>query len=421
MDIGLTSQQLEFVLAEQQYAAFVGGIGSGKSVGGCVRGLMAAGGQIGQQRIRTPNLGVITAPTYPMLRDSTLRTFREIAGDAIADYNKEEMRATLVNGSEILFRSTEHYERLRGPSIKWWFGDEAALYPDVVWRIMVGRLRQFGEQGFAWIGTTPKGRNWVWQKFVKDFQQAVAANRHKLVKRYRLVRARTVDNTFLDAEFVESLLDEYTGDFAEQELLGEFVAFEGLIYPEFNRIAHMTHDTGDLRRFKVIIAGVDWGFTNAGVILIAGIDWDGRIVILHEEYARRRRIEDWVEVAKQLHKTFNVSAWYCDPSKPDYIQMFEEAGLSAEAANNSVETGIQAVRQRLIIRQDGLPRLHLGYGAVWLPTEFEQYQWAANKYGLKDQPLKANDHTMDTLRYLCMGVDESAGGLITVDTQRYAG
>lgn len=412
---------MDFVLAEEQYAAFVGGLGSGKSVGGCVRGLMAAGGQIGTRQIRTPNLGVITAPTYPMLRDATLRVFQEIAGDAIADFNKEEMRATLVNGSEILFRSTEHYERLRGPSIKWWFGDEAALYPDAVWRIMIGRLRQFGEQGWAWLATTPKGRNWIWQKFIKEIQQAIAAGRLKKAARYKLVRAATKDNVFLDPEFIASLEDEYTGDFALQELLGEFIAFEGLIYPEFDRLAHMTHETGDLRRYKLIIAGVDWGFTNAGVILIGGIDYDGRLTIIHEEYARRRRIEDWVEVAKQLHQTYNVSAWYCDPSKPDYIQMFEEAGLSAEGANNSVETGIQAVRQRLIIRQDGQPRLKVGYQCVWLPTEFEQYQWTVNQYGLKDQPLKVNDHCVDPLRYMCMGITELSGGTITVDTQRYAG
>jgi PBSX family phage terminase large subunit len=407
VDIYLHQKQIDFVMTSEHHAAFVGGIGSGKSYAGCVRGIMAAGGQIGTERIPTPNVGVVTAPTYGMLRDATLRTFLEIAGRAVVDFNKSEMRATIANGSEILFRSTEHYERLRGPSISWWFGDEAALYPREVRRIMLGRLRQHSRYGYNWLATTPRGRDWIYQTF------AVKAKPD-----YRLVRSKTAENPYLDPDFILALQDEYAGEFALQELDGEFIAFEGLVYPEFDVATHTHRGVIDASRFKEVIAGVDWGFVNPGVILVGGVDHDGRITIVHEEYQRKRRIEDWAAIAAELKNVWGINRFACDPSEPDYIKHFRQAGCEASQADNRVIPGIQAVRQRLVVREDGLPRLRLTPSAANLTAEFGQYQWAVNRDGLRDEPRKANDHAMDALRYLVMAADSSASGITLQSEER---
>lgn len=406
------STATRFVTDPANFALFLGGIGSGKTLAGSVRAALATQGWLGKQKINTPNLGVVTAPTYPMLRDATIRTFFEIAGDLIAPsgYNKSEQTVLMKNGSEVIFRSTEHPERLRGPNAAWWFGDEAALYTVDVWKIMIGRLRQYGKRGHAWLTTTPKGRNWIWQKFEQSRRRG-----------YSKVVAATWMNPFLDEDFVRSLMVEYAGDFALQELEGVFVAWEGLIYGEFSRDVHVRREI-DQRRFTGYYAGVDWGFANPGVILVCGLDTDGRLTIVHEEYTPRRRVEDWVAVAKQLNETYHIRQFWCDPSEPDYIKMFNDANLSAVGANNTVTTGIQAVKSRLTIRGDGQPRLLLTPESVWTATQFEQYQWAKNQHGIKDAPLKANDHALDALRYLVMGVDsESGSGEITISTRRYAG
>lgn len=389
-------KQIPFLLNPFHYSALVAGIGFGKSYVGCYRGLMASQGWIGDQKlIPTPNVGMITAPTYPMLRDATLRTFLEIAGGAVIDFNKSEMLATLVNGSQVLFRSADNPERLRGPNLSWWMGDEAALYESLVWRIMLGRLRQFGRRGWAWLTTTPKGRNWIWSEFAQRRRTA-----------YQLFRARTKDNVFLDREFIADLEEAYTGDFAAQELLGEFIAFEGLIYPEFDPLVHRTTQPIPLDRLHSIRAGVDWGFTNPGVILIGGRDSDGRVHIIHEEYQRRRRIEEWVNVARELRDLYSVESFYCDPSEPDYIDAFNDANLTAYKADNSVSSGIQAVRNLLVVRKDGKPRLTVHSSAANALKEFEQYQWLERRESgsveklIQDKPMKVNDHAMDALRYL---------------------
>lgn len=395
-------KQEDFIFASERHVAFVAGIGSGKSIAGALRALRAAYGRVGAADIPTPNIGFVTAPTYKMLQDATVRTFRDFAGDYIARFNKSDMIATMRNGSEVLFRSTHEPENLRGPSISWWWGDEAALSSAESRKIMIGRIRQFGRAGYDWQTTTPRGRNHIWQRYVQDVRPG-----------FRLIRAATRENVFQDAEIVADWEEEYVGDFARQELLGEFVAFEGLIYPEFDRTRHVT--TAQLGERRRAVAGVDWGYANPGVILVLAIDGDGGMHLVDEHYQRQRRIDDWVTVAAQTRAIWEISAFFCDPSSPDNIRAFRQAGLPAQEADNTVLTGLEKVKARLAGRgADGRPRLVIGSDAANTIAEFEMYQWATNRHGVRDEPVKANDHAMDALRYAVMGID---GKKKTVTTQ----
>ena len=407
-------KQAAFVSNKAHFSAFIGGIYSAKSYSGCIRGAMAAYGWVGdEQLIPTPNIGMVTAPTYDVLRDATLRTFQEVIGDLEADFNKNEMRMTLKNGSEILFRSTSEPEHRRGPALAWAMMDEGALSPVEMFDILTGRLRQYQQLGYLWVCSTPKGRNWIWQKFMQ----------HPLPG-YRLYRAKTRENPYVAPEIITAWEASYSGDFARQELEGEFVAFEGLIYPEFNRKTHAPASFHQMRpaSFKTVVAGVDWGFTNPGVILVFGVDGDGRLWGLHEKYQRQMRIEEWASVALELRNTYRIDRFFCDPSEPKYIQALIERGCKAEAANNEVHPGIQRVKNRLVVRADGKPRLLFSSEFPWTFSEFEQYQWrgAGKSGGFTDEPMKANDHTMDPIRYICSGLDEPRVKKLDVEVGHYA-
>jgi len=404
-------KQREFVLTEAHHAAFVAGIGSGKSWGGALRAWQAAHGWIGNRRIPTPNLGMFTAPTEDMIRKASLRSFLEIAeamGEPITNHNKNEKLIKLKNGSEIYYASTLFPERLRGPSLSWWWGDEAALYPAEVRQIMVGRLRQHGVLGWDWLTTTPRGRNWVYKTFVTE---------HLNDEDYFIIKASSRENTFMNPAIVEAWQHEYSGDFAAQELDAEFVAFEGLIYSEFDRVKHIRVNMPTYGR---AVAGVDWGFANPGVIMVLGVDGDGRMGVIREMYARQMRIEEWVSAAAQLRGLYRIERFYCDPSSPDNIKAMVAAGLPAEGADNTVQTGIQMVKNRLVMREDGQPRLTITHDAINLIDEFESYQWAKNRHGVRDEPLKTKDHAMDALRYAVMGVDQPKTRRIEATTQRWA-
>ena len=382
LTLELYPAQDDFVHDQAQFAALIGGVGSGKTYAGAVKALLEA--------CQVRGLGQVVSPTYPMLRDSTLRTFLDLAGPLVADFHKAEMIVSMRNDSEVLFRSAEKPERLRGPNLAWAYVDEAALCPPDTWPILLGRLRYEGRAGRGWITTTPKGRNWVYE----TFGQADGA--------YALHRTTTRANPYLAPEFIASLEAAYSGDFARQELLGEFVAFEGLVYEEFDRSLHVwPYDAWP--QFAEVVAGVDEGYTNPSVILVIGLDNDGRAYAVDEFHRRRVLQGDVVAEARRLKLAWNVSTFYVDPSAAGLIAEMRAVGLNAVASGGQVLAGIQAIKTRLVRQADNKVRLYVSPGCVNLLAELESYCWKGGRTGRRDETEKVNDHGPDALRYALVG------------------
>ena len=191
-----------------RFRAFVGGVGSGKTRAGAVEVL----------RMPPRSVGMVVAPTYPMLRDATLRTFLDLAqrGGVLAQFGKAEMVATLIDGKRVLFRSSDDPDRLRGPNLGWFYLDEAAMMSPDTWLIMIGRLRE--EPGKAWVTSTPRGKNWLWETFTQGGGD------------YATVRSSSRDNPFLPPDFIHSLERSYTSDWLRQEVEGEFIDPAGALF-----------------------------------------------------------------------------------------------------------------------------------------------------------------------------------------------
>ena len=369
--------QDRFIRCPDRFTAFIGGIGSGKSWAGAVKSLL---------HCNEPTVGLVIAPTYPMLRDATWRSYQDVCGEMIREFNKSEFIAT-IGQAEALFRSADNPDRLRGPNIDWAHIDEAALCPAQTWEIVIGRLRGHGKAGPIWITSTPKGRNWVYQ----------------IMPQLTVFKASTRDNPYLAREFVESLEQSYTGLFARQELLGEFVGFEGLVYEEFSREAHVQHR--ERHEFRQFIIGADEGYTNPAVLLVIGLDSDGRAHVIDEFYQRRVLQDEVIAEAQRLARSYGAQEIFIDPSAAGQIAAMARAGLPAYSAGNAVLPGIQMVKSRLAIAGDGKPRLTIEPSCANTIAEFESYQWKQGKAGLRDDVVKENDHALDALRYALTGVE----------------
>lgn len=196
-----TIPQLQFWMSPARFRLFIGGIGSGKTQGGCTEVLR-----------QPPSVGMIVAPTYPMLRDATQEKFMELARAAgvLAKWNKSDGVALLANGAQVLFRSADDPDRLRGPNLGWFYLDEIALMDPSVWLIMIGRLRL--SPGRGWATTTPAGYNWVYDTFVTSSTDE-----------YDVITSSTRDNIFLPSGYLESLLSIYDEFWIQQEVEGLFV------------------------------------------------------------------------------------------------------------------------------------------------------------------------------------------------------
>jgi PBSX family phage terminase large subunit len=372
--------QHDFFVCQDRFAAFIGGIGSGKTYVGCLWVAMQA---------KPGTLGLVVAPTYPMLRDVSWRTMIDKFRDAITDIGKSDMTLTMRGGGEILFRSADNPDRLRGPNIHFALLDEAALCPKETWDITIGRLRAGGLAGPCRVVTTPKGRNWLYERQGE----------------MTIFKAATKDNPYLSREFVTSLEHAYTGNFARQELYGEFVAFEGLVYPMFDRDVHVqVHRREEMSRY---IFGEDEGYTNPSVLLDVGLDSDGRIHIFREWY-RRNQLQDAVVTAnKAWCDEIHPGSVAVDASAAGLIASLRDAGVPAVSHKGRVMDGIGKVQNALAVQEDKRPRLTIDPSCVNTIAEFESYVWKDGK----DEPEKQNDHGMDALRYV---MDEAEGGGVTV-------
>jgi phage terminase large subunit len=178
---------------------------------------------------------------------------------------------------------------------------------------------------------------------------------------------------------------------------------------------------------RAALAGVDWGFTGPGVITVWQEDSDKRLYMVREYYRTHETIDWWLERAKEIKREFNPEAFVCDPSEPGYIKQFIDAGLNAVQGINDIRPGIDAVQQRLQVASDGRARLYIvrdalrerdetlvderqPFGTV---QEFDSYVWPKNIAGkpVKEVPVDAFNHGLDTVRYVVAHRDLADGGL----------
>ena len=389
------AKQVEFHRSNAKYRAFIGGVGSGKTEAGVAEAIK-------QAMLQPMSRGCAVAPTYTMLISTVIPVFRErLADELIAGgwskgfkASTNDMRLRLVSGSEILFRSADKPDRLRGLNLAWFWIDEAALCDYRVWRVMIARLRQKGFNHLGWITTTPAGRNWVYKVFVEE-----------ATPQHAVIRATTYENPYLSEDFVADLEQSYDDKFFRQEVLAEFVSFEGLVYDTFNREYHVQRTYPDPSRLKRIVLGVDYGYSNPSAVLVVGIDEFEQVWVLDEWYKRRMTQPEVADAVVELAGRWGAVRAYVDPSAASLIEEIRRRHIAVEPANNDVMTGIAKIRNLLELRGDGVRPLKVTHNCVHTIAEFESYELERSSDGTyRDKPKKINDHAMDALRYAVMGL-----------------
>ena len=367
--LDLFPRQKRFVLDPARFPGYVGGIGSGKSFAGSAKVIA---------RTNRKELGMVAAPTYPMLRDATTRTLTEMM-DALGiryTYLKGDNIITIPeSGHEILLRSLDNPDSLRGPNLHYAYVDEASLVTREGWNVVKGRVR-IGHHPQVWATFTPKGRNWCWEEWERDADPD-----------HPLYRVRTDENPELPPDFAQSL--GYVGRFAEQELGGEFVAFEGVVYPSFTRQQVQRIDCDGWST----VFGVDVGTRNPTAILTIRHSGE-RIHVEREVYRRNMDSEEIPAAVAEEAAHAKPSFVVIDPSAAGVIMAVRKRGLSTRKADNDVQEGIRRVTAVL-------SDLTVDPSCVNLIAEFETYAYPENRQE-RDAPVKANDHCADALRYAVM-------------------
>jgi hypothetical protein len=279
--------QREFVQdSTTPFLAGIGGIGAGKTYA-----LMRAAVMMCRAEAGTGTIGAICANTYQQLQQAVLPKlwsfFEEIGLLPERDwvYNerpprgwlfpsrfKEHSRViTIRRWGQILTRSMDNPDSIRGVDLGWVALDEARDCSYEAFLVLVGRLRcPRARRRLFRLTTTPNGYDWIYEFFVgSDLTSASGPSREATSTstieesvraatvspasaQRRIIRAKTTDNLALPPEYIERLRTTYDDAMYRQEVLGEFVAIaRGQVYRAFDRTIHVVAD-------PVPVNGSEW-------------------------------------------------------------------------------------------------------------------------------------------------------------------
>lgn len=201
-----------------QFTLMVAGIRGGKTYAGARQAAKEAWNCKGKGNF------LIVAPTYNMLDRTTWQEFKEAAKPFIARENETKKIITLKNGRKVHGHSAENPDRIRNETAIGAWADECREFKDFekVWKVLLGRV--LSTNGKIFGTTSPNSYDDIHERFIANRKAG-----------YGVVKFSTYANTFLNKDSIDKLSQDYDAKFAEQELGGEFVIFEGAVYYTFKR------------------------------------------------------------------------------------------------------------------------------------------------------------------------------------------
>ena len=188
----------------------------------------------------------------------------------------------------------------------------------------------------------------------------------------------------------------------QAEMLCRRPSREGLVYRDFDPARHLIDYTFDPDR--PTYAGLDFGYTNPTVCLFAQ-ERDGVLMVFHEYYQAGETAAEHAGLLRPLFERYRVRRAWADPSGAEQRAVLARRGVPTEPAENRLERGLEAVRARL--KADPVTgRVGLRFDRRLRHTlrEMAQYHYSSGS----EEPVKADDHCMDALRYLCAALRGSA-------------
>jgi hypothetical protein len=393
--------QKTFHESAARFKGFSGPIGSGKSQALCHEAIRLS-------YLNPGRTGLIGAPTYPMLRDSTLASLSELlyGNDIPFDLNKADNVLVMKDtGSRILLRSVDEFERLRGTNLAWFGLDELTYTQEGAWLRLEGRLRDLKATrrcGFAvW---TPKGFDWVYRRFIES-----------PVAGYEVILARPYENRFLldqVPDFYDRLKGSYDENFFSQEALGSYLNAKGsLVYGAFSRERNVRPAVPD--QGKPLYWAVDFNVDPMSSVIVQ--IREGDVWVLDEIVLRRATT---LQACEEFEKRFGApragvvvygdasgSAMQTSGSSDyDVIREFFRARTAKVTyrvpnANPPVRDRVAALNGKLHNAQ-GDVRMYIDPRCRELIADFEQVSYQEDSAQIDKEKDRRRTHLSDALGYL---------------------
>jgi PBSX family phage terminase large subunit len=353
---------------------------------------------------------LICRKTRASMTESTLVTYEDkvLPVGFIRDDIKRSNRHSYPypNGSEVVIGGLDKASRIMSTEYDMIVVPEATEATEHDWESLTTRLRN---------GVMP------YQQIIADCNPD--APTHWLHIRCDTGKAtvffsRHTDNPTVTATYL-ARLENLTGVRKDRLFYGRRAAAEGIVYADFDRRVHL------IDRFPIPavwrrIRAVDFGYSNPFVCQWWAIDPDGRMYLYREIYHTKRTVTVHTKQIKALSEGEKIEATVADHDAEDRATM-HEGGIETKAARKAISVGIQKVQERLKLAGDGKPRLYVlrdslveadpdlqeAKQPLCFEQEIDSYVWPKGGDGkpVKEVPVDAFNHAMDSGRYAVMYVD----------------
>ncbi|MCM1943146.1 phage terminase large subunit [Streptomyces sp. G3] len=408
--------------ARDQEITIAGPAGTGKSLAMLQKAFYTS--------LMVPNCrSLIVRQTHASLTGSTLVTFeQQVAPAALAEgvvkwfggSPRKPAAYQFANGSEILVGGLDRPEKFLSTEFSRIYVDEATQISLKALETLITRLRgnaaTYRQIILACNPDHPK--HWIKQR-CDDGTMRMILSLHRDNPLYVNLDGSLTDR---GVDYMAKL-DALTGVRRLRYRDGIWAAAEGLVYEGWQDAVHVI-DPFDIPEQWTRWVTVDFGFTNPFVAQLWCEDPDGRLYLVREWVRTRMLVEDHAEVIRDrlLAGHPRPRAVITDHDAEDRATLERKLGMGTQAAHKTVSDGIQAFGARLKEQGDGRPRLFVFRDAllerdpemdaaaapIGLAEEVLGYVWAVkpgNQTGLKEEPVKLNDHSADAARYMVAARD----------------
>lgn len=375
--IELHPKQMKAFNFSKRYAAVVCGVQSGKTYLGSI--------WANKKITEFPKgNGLISAPTYKILNQSTLQKFFSLSPEWLKYYSKQESVIKMPEGGNIYIRSADEPGGIEGMTLDWAWLDEAGMMSRLMWLYI--RARTAIRKGQVLITTTPYNLGWLYTEFYLPWKKQEDND-------LEVFTWKSIENPYFDKEFYNKEKERLTDTEFARRYEGEFSKMEGLVY---DLPADRVIERKEIKNPEITLGGVDWGFNNP-----AGI-WVGKLkdkiwYTVDEWYKTEKTTSEIIEKCKELQVKYGINRWYPDSAEPDRIEEMERAGLYVLPGSKDLKGGISKINQ--LIKEN---RFYVFNDCRNFLDEINFYHYPENKrenLNEKEEPEKKNDHLMDAMRY----------------------
>lgn len=307
--------------------------------------------------------------------------------------------------SKIGFKSCDQgREKFQGTSLDYvWFDEEPPydIYQEC-------RMRVLDTNGDVFATMTPlKGMTFVYDEiYLNKF------NDHNIWCEFM----EWNDNPYLSEEAKQILRASMSAEELRSREKGEFLDLGGRVYPEFDENINV------IEPFEIPFdwqdkISIDPGLKNPLSCHWYAVDYDGNIYVVAEHYDKEK---DITYHSGQIHKISDELHWHRNSngmleglidsaanqttlaSRKSVADLFYDNKILVNTnVNKDVFSGVQRVKSYLK-NSLGESKLFIFNTCKNLIREIKGYRW-----GKGDNPIKADDHSLDELRYYIMSRPEN--------------